>query len=129
MDRNAEAAKVARALGLSTDSIGRYAREGRIPFDTTPGGHRRYNVEEVRQALSPSSRLTSSGGQVPMFGVPAATRRARAIRSVTTPAASLTGSAGTVDAPADTGGREAASAATGLLESAWKVHRSVLVTA
>lgn len=39
-------------MGVSVDSIGRYAREGLIPFVTTPKGHRRYNVEEVRASLS-----------------------------------------------------------------------------
>jgi hypothetical protein len=29
-----------------------YARDGRIPFDTTPGGHRRFDIEEVRTALA-----------------------------------------------------------------------------
>ena len=44
--------EVARAVGVSVDSIGRYAREGLIPFETTPKGHRRYNVEEVQVALA-----------------------------------------------------------------------------
>ena len=44
--------EVARSVGLSVDSIGRYAREGLIPFETTPKGHRRYNVEEVQAALA-----------------------------------------------------------------------------
>lgn len=70
---------MALALGLSPDSIGRYAREGRIPFDLTPGGHRRYNVDEVRQALRPAP---GSGTEV--FAVSAATRRRQAIRSVRT---------------------------------------------
>ncbi|MGH9039446.1 MAG: MerR family DNA-binding transcriptional regulator [Acidimicrobiia bacterium] len=79
MERTSEASEVAKALGLSADSIGRYAREGRIPFDLTPGGHRRYNVDEVRQALRPAA-----GGGVAIFAVPAATRRRQAIRSVRT---------------------------------------------
>jgi len=44
--------EVARSIGVSVDSIGRYAREGLIPFETTPKGHRRYNVEEVQAALA-----------------------------------------------------------------------------
>jgi len=43
---------VASSVGVSVDSIGRYAREGLIPFETTPKGHRRYNVEEVQAALA-----------------------------------------------------------------------------
>lgn len=44
--------EVATALGISVDSIGRYAREGIIPFEMTPKGHRRYDIEEVRDALA-----------------------------------------------------------------------------
>lgn len=33
-----------------------YAREGRIPFDATPGGHRRFDIEEVRAALAGRQR-------------------------------------------------------------------------
>jgi excisionase family DNA binding protein len=124
MDRSAEAAKVARALGVSADSIGRYAREGRIPFDTTPGGHRRFNVDEVRQALAPSRVAPASMDEEPMSTVPAATRRARAIRSVVTPAASSPGA----DVEEVAASLEAPSAAAGLLESAWKVYRSVPVS-
>lgn len=44
--------EVAIALGISVDTVGRYAREGLIPFDTTPKGHRRYNIEETQAALA-----------------------------------------------------------------------------
>jgi hypothetical protein len=43
-----------------------YARNGRIPFDQTPGGHRRFDLDEVRQAL-----------QVPEGAVPAPPARSR----------------------------------------------------
>jgi len=46
--------EVATALGISVDTVGRYAREGIIPFEVTPKGHRRYNIEEVREALAAS---------------------------------------------------------------------------
>lgn len=46
--------EVATALGISVDTVGRYAREGIIPFEVTPKGHRRYNIEEVREALASS---------------------------------------------------------------------------
>jgi predicted site-specific integrase-resolvase len=96
VERTLEAAEVGKALGLSADSIGRYAREGRIPFDVTPGGHRRYDVEEVRQALRPDS-----GGGTGLFAVPAATRRRQAIRSVQTlPAPAATPAEGPRPAPA-----------------------------
>lgn len=112
MERTAEAAEVARELRLSADSIGRYARQGRIPFETTPGGHRRFNIDEVRQALG-------LGGGSGVFTVPAATARARAIRSVRT----TTGS----DAPGVGAGRGAAArtAAVDLVGSAFRLQRSV----
>lgn len=113
MERIAEAAEVARALRVSADSIGRYAREGRIPFETTPGGHRRFNIDEVRLALGLGGGTPTS----PMFSVPAATVRARAIRSVR-------GTSG-VDAPAPSAGRMAAGE---LVATAFRVQRSVPLT-
>lgn len=50
--------KLAEALNLSADTVGRYAKAGLIPFEKTPGGHRRFNLGEVRQALA---SLESSG--------------------------------------------------------------------
>jgi hypothetical protein len=35
-----------------------YARNGRIPFDSTPGGHRRFDVDEVRVALQGDAKAT-----------------------------------------------------------------------
>jgi excisionase family DNA binding protein len=113
MERDAEAAEVARALRVSADSIGRYAREGRIPFDTTPGGHRRFNIDEVRLALD----LRGGRPATSVFAVPAATVRARVIRSVhTTPA---------VAGPAPEAGHTAAGE---LLATAFRVQRSVPLT-
>lgn len=45
-------AEVAAALGLRPATVQMYARNGRIPFDATPGGHRRFDIEEVRAALA-----------------------------------------------------------------------------
>ncbi|VXC00837.1 STAS-like domain-containing protein [Aeromicrobium sp. 9AM] len=42
---------LAKALQLSPARIRQLAYEGRIPFLTTPGGHRRYDLDEVRAAL------------------------------------------------------------------------------
>lgn len=50
--RAATTSEVAVQLGLASATVQKYARERRIPFGTTPGGHRRFNVEEVRAALS-----------------------------------------------------------------------------
>lgn len=113
-ERTAEAAELARALRLSVDSVGRYAREGRIPFDTTPGGHRRYNVDEVRLALG----LGRGGSARSLFALPAATRRARAIRAVpSTPTASRVLQSAAVETAADE-----------LVSTAWRVQRSVPLT-
>lgn len=114
VDRSLEAGDLARALRISPDSVGRYAREGRIPFDVTPGGHRRFNVDEVKLALGAADG--PAGAHV--FSVPAATLRARAIRSVTTSRSA----ASAVAAPAAT---ERDSAVEQLLCSAWRVQRSV----
>jgi excisionase family DNA binding protein len=44
--------KVGEALGLTKGTIGRLAREGRIPCIQLPSGHRRFDLEEVKKALS-----------------------------------------------------------------------------
>lgn len=58
--RTQSSAETARALGLAAATIQKYAREGRIPFDATPGGHRRFDLDEVRSALYGSSRGLSA---------------------------------------------------------------------
>ena len=123
MSRTVAAAEVARALGLSADSIGRYARAGRVPFDLTPGGHRRYAVDEVRLALG-------SGGGLPaarVFHTPSATVRRRAIRSVTTSAAAVAVSRGSAGAPEVALGLVPSGAGT-FVAQAWRVQRSVPLT-
>lgn len=60
VNRTATTKDVAAALGVKASTVQLYSRQSRIPFDRTPGGHRRYNVAEVRAALEvdePSSRL------------------------------------------------------------------------
>jgi hypothetical protein len=93
--------RVAQELRVSAASIQRYAREGRIPFDVTPGGHRRYSVEEVRRALAggPRTHVTAiavSGGKVHLgAGTPVRTSPAeglqREVRTVESPARSAGG--------------------------------------
>jgi hypothetical protein len=66
--RNRTSVQIGQELGLAAATVQKYAREHRIPFDLTPGGHRRFDLEEVRQALyltSPNLRavaLTPDGG-------------------------------------------------------------------
>ncbi|MCE7958146.1 MAG: helix-turn-helix domain-containing protein [Acidobacteria bacterium ACB2] len=55
-------AEVASALGVSPNTVTRWAREGRMPFQMTLGGHRRFEatvVEELRR------RLQEQGGTRP----------------------------------------------------------------
>lgn len=49
--RSLTASQVAAALYVSHATINRYAIAGKIPFDSTPGGHRRFNLNEARSAL------------------------------------------------------------------------------
>lgn len=51
VQRRATSAEIGAALGLKAATIQAYAREGRIPFGVTPGGHRRFDLDEVRAAL------------------------------------------------------------------------------
>ena len=50
--RTQSTSEVSAALGLRPATVQQYARNGRIPFDTTPGGHRRFDTDEVRAALA-----------------------------------------------------------------------------
>jgi len=43
--------EVADAFGLTAATVQLYARQGKIPFGTTPGGHRRFDLDEVAAAL------------------------------------------------------------------------------
>ncbi|MEV7004124.1 helix-turn-helix domain-containing protein [Streptomyces sp. NPDC093982] len=52
--RTATTAVLAQALGLSVSTVRAYARAGRVPCRQTPGGHYRFNVDEVQQALYPA---------------------------------------------------------------------------
>lgn len=45
--RNATTKDVAEALRVEPTTVQRYARDGRIPYDVTPGGHRRFDVADV----------------------------------------------------------------------------------
>lgn len=52
MQRTATTETVARALHVGPAAVRKYARQGRVPFDTTPGGHRRFDVDEAVAALA-----------------------------------------------------------------------------
>src|ERR1700694_450562 len=72
---------IARALDIDEQTVRRYAREGIIPFAETLGGHRRYDLDEVRAALArararrvepvdpateDTSRLSAEVGRTPL---------------------------------------------------------------
>src|SRR4051812_35676281 len=52
---------LARELNVSGETIRYQARQGRIPFILTPGGHRRFDIDEVREALG-MSETDANGG-------------------------------------------------------------------
>lgn len=47
---------IAKELHISEGTVRAYARDGLIPFVETPGGHRRYVLEDVRAALQLSRK-------------------------------------------------------------------------
>ena len=51
VERRATTEQVAAALHVGPAAVRKYAREHRIPYDTTPGGHRRYDVAEAVAAI------------------------------------------------------------------------------
>lgn len=50
-DRTATISQLAAALGFKTATVQAWARKGRVPFDTTLGGHYRFDIDEVRAVL------------------------------------------------------------------------------
>ena len=52
MPRTATTEELARALHVGPATVRKYARQRRVPFDTTPGGHRRFDVNEAVAALT-----------------------------------------------------------------------------
>jgi excisionase family DNA binding protein len=44
--------EVAQIFGVRTTTIARWAREGRLEFRRTPGGHRRYTASAIRRLMT-----------------------------------------------------------------------------
>lgn len=44
--------QVAELMSVSPKTVSRYAKEGRLPFLLTLGGHRRYPEAEIRELLA-----------------------------------------------------------------------------
>ena len=53
---------VARAFQVSERTIAEWARRGRIPSVRTPGGHRLYPAEKIREILAEAERPESTDG-------------------------------------------------------------------
>jgi len=52
-DKLASTAEAAKAVGVSARSLTRWAHEGTVrPAVRTPGGHLRWNVEDLRRQLA-----------------------------------------------------------------------------
>ena len=50
--RYLRAAEVADILHVSPKTVSRWAKEGKLPFLKTLGGHRRYPAAEIRQLVA-----------------------------------------------------------------------------
>jgi hypothetical protein len=59
MPRNLSTHELAAKLRVSEQTIRYHARRGAFPYDETPGGHRRYDIDEVRDALRPNPTRAS----------------------------------------------------------------------
>ena len=55
IERTLTPSELGKALGTSRWTVIRMAETGRIPYSETAGGHRRFNLEEVRERLETSS--------------------------------------------------------------------------
>jgi excisionase family DNA binding protein len=47
--------EVAAAFGVLPQTVGRWARAGKVRFITTPGGHRRYREADIRALMEGDS--------------------------------------------------------------------------
>jgi excisionase family DNA binding protein len=57
------AAEVAELLGVNTKTIGRWARECRLPHQKTLGGHRRFREADVRALVRTLEATDGQGGE------------------------------------------------------------------
>jgi excisionase family DNA binding protein len=47
--------EVAKTFGVSPQTVGRWARAGKVDFVRTPGGHRRYREADIRALMEGDS--------------------------------------------------------------------------
>ncbi len=67
MPRSLSTHELAAQLGVSEQTIRYHARRGAFPYDETPGGHRRYDLEEVRGALRARPARAGMLAEEPVF--------------------------------------------------------------
>jgi excisionase family DNA binding protein len=73
MARTATTEQVAAALHVGPATVRKYAREHRLPYDVTPGGHRRFDVDEAVAAIRRQHRESGfdrGDGSQPFEAVP-----------------------------------------------------------
>ena len=56
-------AEVAALLHVSPKTVARWAKEGKLPYVRTLGGHRRYPDSEIRALVETLSQGPEAGGQ------------------------------------------------------------------
>jgi excisionase family DNA binding protein len=59
--------EVASALGVSPNTVTRWAREGRMPYQMTLGGHRRFDaavIDELRRHLQERGAVTTDSSDM-----------------------------------------------------------------
>jgi excisionase family DNA binding protein len=61
---------VARLLHVSAETVRQYARDGRLPYEQTPGGHRRYDRGTVLRAFNRAD-VSLSVGPTTLNDIPA----------------------------------------------------------
>jgi len=49
--KSTRTAEAAQAIGIAASTLQKWAQQSVVPFDTTAGGHRRFDVDELRAAL------------------------------------------------------------------------------
>jgi DNA-binding transcriptional MerR regulator len=82
--------ETARLLGVSQHTVIRACREGRlVPDEITPGGHRRFSPERIRELAPLSGELVGTGGAARVLGLTADKLR-RAVHQGTLTPASVT---------------------------------------
>ena len=57
--------RAAKSVGLSKKTLNTLAKKGLIPSIVLPSGHRRFDIEEIKAALSAEGAAGAAGGVEP----------------------------------------------------------------